>query len=204
MTMPASDLSPMLEAARAGCRESLGRVFQACRHYALGIARREIPADLLVKGSASDLVQEAFLEAVHGFDHFHGDSEAQFKAWLRIVLRRRIAKLFRRYRITLKRRMRLELPNESTGSGDMRGREVPADIATPSALVMEAEQTQALRRVLDRLPEDYRRVIHLRYEEERSFEEIGILLQRSANAARLLWLRAVEQVKHQLKAIDEQ
>jgi RNA polymerase sigma-70 factor, ECF subfamily len=202
MTIPASDLSPMLVAARTGCRESLGRVFQACRHYALGIARREIPADLLVKGSASDLVQEAFLEAVHGFDHFHGDSEAQFKAWLRIVLRRRIAKLFRRYRTTLKRRMHLEHSNESTRAGDARGREVPADVATPSAQVMEAEQAQALRRVVDRLPEDYRRVIHLRYEEERSFEEVGALMQRTANAARLLWLRAIDHVKHELKVSD--
>jgi RNA polymerase sigma-70 factor (ECF subfamily) len=201
MTTPAPDFSPLLAAARTGCRESLGRVFQGCLHYALGIAREEIPPDLLAKGSASDLVQEAFLEAVHGFDHFHGETEVQFKAWLRILLRRRIAKLFRRYRTTLKRRIRLERPSASSGvSGTSR--EVPDDIATPSAQVMEAEQAQALYRVLDRLPDDYRRVIRLRYEEERSFEEIGLLMQRTGNAARLLWLRAIDQVKQELKVTD--
>jgi RNA polymerase sigma-70 factor (ECF subfamily) len=177
-------------------------VFQGCRPYALGIARQEIPADLLVKGSASDLVQEAFLEAVHGFDHFHGDSEVQFKAWLRIVLRRCIAKLFRRYKTTEKRRVGLEQPCAPAGVDSTRCREVPADLPTPSAQVMEAEQTQALRRVVDRLPEDYQRVIRLRYEEERSFEEIGLLMQRTANAARLLWLRAIDRVKHELKVSD--
>src|SRR6516162_1909496 len=108
MTTPAVSVSQLLADARAGCRESLGQVFQRCRHYALGIARQEIPVDLLAKGSASDLVQETFLEAVHGFEHFQGDSEVQFKAWLRQLLRRRIAKLFRRYRSTLKRRISLE------------------------------------------------------------------------------------------------
>ena len=67
---------------------------------------------------------------------------------------------------------------------------------------MEAEQAQALYRVLDRLPDDYRRVIRLRYEEERSFEEIGLLMQRTGNAARLLWLRAIDQVKQELKVTD--
>jgi hypothetical protein len=49
MTTPASDFSPLLAAARGGCRESLGRVFEGCKHYVLGIARQEIPADLLAK-----------------------------------------------------------------------------------------------------------------------------------------------------------
>jgi len=199
MTTPASNFSPLLAADRGGCRDALGRVFQDCRQYALGIARQEIPADLLAKGSASDLVQEAFLEAVHGFEHFQGDSEVQFKAWLRILLRRRITKLFRRYRTTRKRRIGLERPAGAGGSGACQ---LPADVLTPSAQVMEAEEVQALRRLVDRLPEDYRRVIRLRYEEERSFEEIGLLMQRTANAARLLWLRAIEQVKHEFKVSD--
>jgi hypothetical protein len=36
-----------------------------------------------------------------------------------------------------------------------------------------------------------------------SFEEIGRQLQRTANAARLLWLRAIERVKHELRDSDE-
>jgi RNA polymerase sigma-70 factor (ECF subfamily) len=202
MTIPASDFSPLLAAARTGYRESLGRVFQECRQYALGIARQEIPADLLAKGSASDLVQEAFLEAVHGFEHFQGDSEVQFKAWLRILLRRRIAKLFRRFRTTRKRHIGLERPCVSTSMSRAGACEPPAEAATPSAQVSQAEQVQVLRGVVDRLRDDYRQVIRLRYEEERSFEEIGLLMQRTANAARLLWLRAIEHVKDELKVPD--
>jgi RNA polymerase sigma-70 factor (ECF subfamily) len=187
----------LLTAARAGCREALGRVFQDFRCYLLGIARQEIPPSLQGKGSASDLVQEAFLEAANCFEQFHGDSQSQLKAWLRQLLLRRIAKFDRRYLTTQKRRIGLEKPCELAGG--RRPPEVPAAVPSPSALVMEAEQSQALRQVLERLPEDYRQVIRLRYEEERSFKEIGDLMQRTPNAARLLWLRAIERVKQDLK-----
>ena len=45
-------------------------------------------------------------------------------------------------------------------------------------------------------------MIRLRYEEQRSFEEIGVLLDRTANASRLLWLRAVDALKLQLSMSD--
>jgi len=201
MTTSLSDYPQLLAAARSGCRESLGRVFQGCRRYVLGIARQEIPPDLLAKGSGSDVVQVAFLEAAHGFERFHGDSEVQFRAWLRLLLRRRISKLLRRYRTTLKRRVGLEKRCEPDVSR-MERHHVAADVPTPSAQVMQGEQAQALHLVLDRLPEDYRQVLRFRYEEQRSFEEIGMLMQRSANAARLLWLRAVDRVKQELKLSD--
>src|SRR5262249_6273605 len=47
---------------------------------------------------------------------------------------------------------------------------------------------------LGRLPEDYRRGITPRHEEQLSFEEIGRLLQRSPDAARELWARGLERV----------
>ena len=68
---------------------------------------------------------------------------------------------------------------------------------------MACEQAQRLRQALDRLPDDYRRVITLRYLEQCPFDEIGRQLRRTPNAARLLWLRAIEQVKHALGCADE-
>jgi DNA-directed RNA polymerase specialized sigma24 family protein len=38
----------------------------------------------------------------------------------------------------------------------------------------------------------------LRHEEQLSFEEIGQRMHRTANAARMLWLRAVEQLQNEL------
>jgi RNA polymerase sigma-70 factor (ECF subfamily) len=194
---------PWLTAARMGCRDALGRAFQACRRYLLRIAREELPPELQEKGSASDLVQEAFLEAAHDFPQFRGESEVQFRAWMRQVLRRRIAKFGRRYFTTKKRAVMLERSRDNGLSSFGRKQDVPADLPTPSAQIMEEERSQALQQALKQLPDDYRRVLQLRYQEERSFEEIGPLMQRTPNAARLLWLRAIERVKHELKVAYE-
>jgi RNA polymerase sigma-70 factor (ECF subfamily) len=67
-------------------------------------------------------------------------------------------------------------------------------ILTPSSKAIEREQAAALQRAIDQLPEDYRRVILLRFSEGKSFEEIGDGMKRSPDAVRKLWARAVERL----------
>jgi RNA polymerase sigma-70 factor (ECF subfamily) len=163
---------------------------QAYRHYLLEIAREEIDQALQAKGGASDLVQETFLEASCTFPRFKGESAVELRAWLRCLLLRRVIKHGRHYRNTHKRWVGCEQRLDSA--------EV-ADLQTPSQMVSSAEEMQRLNQALEQLPDDYRRVIHLRYREGHTFEEIGPLMGRTANAVRLLWLRAVERVKNELR-----
>jgi RNA polymerase sigma factor (sigma-70 family) len=60
---------------------------------------------------------------------------------------------------------------------------------------------RALQQALARLPADYRKVIELRFLEERSFEEIGRLTNRSPDAARKLWARAIERLGEDWKGM---
>ena len=62
----------------------------------LRIARREVPNALRGKASASDLVQQTFLEAVRDFAQFQGSTVAELRAWLRRILRNNLANLTRR------------------------------------------------------------------------------------------------------------
>jgi RNA polymerase sigma-70 factor (ECF subfamily) len=71
---------------------------------------------------------------------------------------------------------------------------------TPSGQAIAKEQAAALARALDRLPDDYRQVLRLRYEEGRPFEEIAALMGRSANAVGKLFARAVERVQQEVEA----
>src|SRR5262249_58319869 len=89
-----------LDEARAGSRAALGRVLEACRGYLMMIARQELDRDLQAKGSASDLVQETFLEAQRDFDRFSGTTEEELLAWLRRLLLNNIANFTRPYRDT--------------------------------------------------------------------------------------------------------
>ena|ERR1700722_210739 len=200
MTPPKGGVEQLLAAARAGSREALGEALQAYRAYLLLIAQQELDPELRAKGGASDLVQETFVDAQRLIDTFEGTTDGPWAAWLRELLLNNLADFVRRYRATEKRQVGREVAQPAGESGADRGVEAPGSSPTPSVTAMAAEQTAALERALDRLPEDYREVLILRYQGELSFEEIGGKLGRSANAARKLWLRALRKLEQELES----
>jgi RNA polymerase sigma-70 factor (ECF subfamily) len=197
---PAKDAAQYLPAARAGSREALGQALEICRGYLLRVANQGLDQDLRAKGGASDLVQETFLEAQRDFGQFQGSSEQELLAWLRLLLVHNVANFTRRYRGTDKRRVDREVGLDGTESAAGRRARLATDTPSPSGHAMAHEQAEKVRQALERLPEDYRRVIVLRNQERRSFEEIGPLMERSAEAARRLWSRAVERLQRELEA----
>ncbi len=108
-----------------------------------------------------------------------------------------MGELSRRYRDTQKRAVGREVSLAGDDSAHPSGLGVPDSQATPSSKAIENEQAETLHRALQRLPEDYRQVIVYRYLEDRSFEEIGRLMQRSAEAARKLWSRAMDELRQE-------
>ena len=196
MTPRADDLEQLLAAARAGSREAL----QAYRAYLLLIAQQELDPELRAKGGASDLVQETFLDAQRLLGMFEGTTDGPWAAWLRELLLNNLADFVRRYRATGKRRISREVGQPASDSAADLGHEAAAETPSPSVTAMAAEQTAALEGALDRLPDDYREVLLLRYQGDLSFEEIGRRLKRSANAARKLWLRALRKLEQELEA----
>ncbi len=198
MGEPVGDAAQWLAAARAGSREALGNVLQTFRAYLLLVADRELDPELRAKGGASDLVQETFLEAQRDFAQFQGLSVEALRAWLRRLLLNNVANFTRDFRQRAKREVGRELPLEGGGSSNERGAGLAADIPSPSGQAVAHEQAEALARAIERLPPDYRQVLALRHEQQLAFEEIGELMQRTANAARMLWLRAVERLKKEM------
>jgi RNA polymerase sigma-70 factor (ECF subfamily) len=199
VAQPARDAAEYLPAARAGSREALGQALEICRGYLLRVANQGLDEDLRAKGGASDLVQETFLEAQRDFGRFQGSSEEELLAWLRLLLLHNVANFTRRYRGTDKRRVDREVGLDGTESAAARRAGLAADTPSPSGEAITREQAERLRQALEHLPEDYGRVVRLRNQERRSFEEIGTLLGRSAEAARRLWSRAVERLQRELE-----
>jgi RNA polymerase sigma-70 factor (ECF subfamily) len=185
------DAEEWLRSARAGSAEALGRALEACRGYLLQIAQRELGTDLQAKCGASDLVQQTFLEANRDFAGFHGVTDAEWRAWLRKLLLNNLANFIRDYRQTAKRAVGREV-TLAGGNSSANGADPAGSLPSPSGEAMAQEQAEAVRRALERLPDDYRRVLLLRHEDDLTFEEIGRQMNRSADAARKLWARALE------------
>jgi RNA polymerase sigma-70 factor, ECF subfamily len=186
-----------LKEARDGDAEVLGRALESCRDYLLLIAAGGLDAELHAKGGASDVVQETLLGAYRDFARFHGHSRDELLAWLCKILQNNLAVFRRRYRGTKKRQLSLEVSVGDESDGAARAG-LACDVETPSIHAARHEQATALMVALDRIPEDYRRVV-LWYQYDRlTFEEIGRRLDRSAEAARKLWSRALVRLTKEL------
>jgi RNA polymerase sigma-70 factor (ECF subfamily) len=198
MTRPDHHTVQLIRQARAGSHEALGQLLDRCRRYLLRIAGEDLDPRLRAKGGASDLVQETFLEVQQDFGAFAGDSERELRAWLRHRLQFRLGKFIRSYRQTAKRAARREVPLDDCGSSSATGAIPAADQLSPSDCVLAEERDRLLEQAMTRLPEDYRRIIDLRYRQGLSFEQIGVVLERTPNSARKLWARAIDRLKRDL------
>jgi len=199
---PKREIGPFLPAARAGSRSALGQMLEASRHYLLWVARREMDPALQTKGGASDLVQETFLEAHRDFGRFQGETEADFLAWLRRLLLNNLYNFSRRYRETGKRSLEHEVSLNHAQGDESKPTELAAATDSPCEAAMDQELAAVVQAALERLPPDYRQVIALWQEEGRTFQDIGAQMQRSANAARMLWVRAIQHLQEELDALD--
>ena len=188
--------------ARGGCAQSLEDLYQRCHRYLLLIANQELQGDVLAKLGPSDVVQETLLKAQCHLARFEGDTEAEFRAWLRTILLNCVRDATRRFQAGSKRDLTRERELHAVLSerGDAHHL---ASLETPSKQVMAAEQAAALRAALSLLPDDYRQVVVLRNIERQSFAAIGQVMNRNADAARKLWLRAVDRLRELLGAPDE-
>lgn len=201
MTLLSGDTSAVrevergIEAARKGSAPALGRVLEICRNYLLLTANQELESEIQAKVAPSDVVQKTFLEACRDFEQFRGNTEAELLGWLGSILRHNLANVRRDFRQTGKRR----LDRERSLANAI---ESPNSQLTPGAALAAMEQREIVLRAMAQLPEHYHVVLQLRQQENCSFTEIGERTGKTAEAARKIWARAIEQLKEILKTTD--
>ena len=192
------DLAGRLNAARGGDLAALGELLEAFRPYLASIAERDVPTILRGKCDGADIVQDTLMGAHRGFSRFGGRDVAEFRAWLRGILKHVIVAYVRRYRGTYKRTVGRELSLDSYLDLCERADELVAPDETPHTRIVAKEEADALKAAIERLPLDQKVVILLRIRELLSFKEIGRRLSRTPEAARKLWCRAVDRLQRSL------
>jgi RNA polymerase sigma-70 factor, ECF subfamily len=187
--------------ARGGSLAALGQLLDACRDYLIGLAKQTISQPLQAKIAPSDLVQETSLDAHRDFANFCGDRQEELLAWLRRILLNNAASAGRRYQSAKKRELSREVPLDVC-IGEIGE---PADAAlSPRSLLAAIEEQDKVELAIARLPADQRNVILMRNRDHCTFSEIGVEMQRSADAARQLWVRAVVGLQKELRKADDQ
>jgi RNA polymerase sigma-70 factor (ECF subfamily) len=199
--MPQADPEPLLERARAGDREALGRLLQMYDGYLRLLARALIGRALRAQLDASDLVQETYLKAHREFDQFRGGGEPELVGWLRRILVRSLANQARHHRAEardLRRQESLEAALDRSSLAIQAALASPS-AASPSRLAGRREEAVLLAAALERLPADYREVFVLRTLEHLAIEEVAARMGRSVNAVRKLWTRAMLALRREME-----
>jgi RNA polymerase sigma-70 factor (ECF subfamily) len=197
-----TELVRLLLQAQQGSNAALGSVLEACRSYLLAVANEEFDSKLQSKAGASDLVQDTFCEACRDFDQFNGVTEEDLLVWLRGILRHNLDDFLRRYRRAAKRRFQSEVPIDGEGSQTGPAQSLISREPSPSSLVNRDDQARILERALTELPEEQRRIVLLRNRDGLKFHEIGKILDRSPDAARMSWYRAIQRLTSLLGCED--
>jgi RNA polymerase sigma-70 factor, ECF subfamily len=182
----------------------LGELLELYRNYLKLLARTQVDLHLRSRADASDLVQETFLDACRDFDQFRGVTEAELTAWLRKILIYNVAKFIQRQIVAKKRDARREVSlDRQVAAVTQSSAHFEAALAspgsTPSVQAVRRERSAIVADYLAQLPPAYREVIVLRNLEGLAFAEVARRMQRSPGAVRILWVRALDQLRKLLE-----
>jgi len=147
------------------------------------MAAAELPESLRTRLDASDVVQDTLVEIARDLPDFAGTSRPELEAWMLQILRHQLLD-----EVKFHGRQRRSLRREVQGADFSR---FASTVPTGSSLVRRREVRQQLGQLLEQLPEHYRTVILLRQQLDLTFAEIGERTGRTADAARMLWGRAI-------------
>jgi RNA polymerase sigma-70 factor (ECF subfamily) len=190
----------LLQAARTGDAQALGRLLELYRNYLHVLARLQVGRRLRAKADPSDLVQEAFLAAQRNFPEFRGNSETELVDWLRQILASKLVDLARRYLGTRRRDVRLErqLAQELDDSSRILGAGLLAPPSSPSERAVRREQAVLLADAIKSLPDDYGEVIILRHLEGLPLAQVAARMGRSMDSVKKLWVRGIARLRESL------
>jgi RNA polymerase sigma-70 factor (ECF subfamily) len=143
----------------------------------------------------SDVVQETVRKAHEKGDQFRGNTEAEWRGWLRAILRNE-----------LRQAVRANPPGEVSLDESSRHWEevLAADHSSPSERVLREEQLAQLADALGQLLEDERTAVELKHLHDCSVEFIGQHMGRTKDAVAGLLKRGMHKLRLLLNGPGEQ
>ena len=177
----------LVQRAQAGDQEAFAALVTAHQQFAYNLALRTLGDE----HEAEDIAQEAFVRAWLALPNFRGQS--QFRTWLyRIVTN-----------LCCNRLPRLRRELLALGDTEMLALPDDAPLSENPAASLEAEERRAfLHQQIEALPESYKLLITLRYQQEMSYEEIASVVSLPLGTVKTGLHRAKAQLRAALKVYE--
>ena len=171
-------IRPLVDRAKEGDAEAFGALYdrfqpEILRYLIVRTRNRDV---------SEDLAQQVFLKAWQAIPRYQHRG-APFRAWLYRMAHNQMVDHFRTSRPTT----------------DLEGVDLPED-PEAEARVLTAETNDLLRGALERLSEDHREVLVLRFLMEKSAREIGEIMDRKEVTIRGLQMRALQALRREIES----
>lgn len=196
-------LSQTLLAARRGERAEFERLMRSYTKFLHDLVIEGMGPRLRAVLEIEDVVQDVMLAVYRGIREADFPSDKAFRGWLRTLVRNRIIDLTRRHFGTLRHgtppasldETRVGANGQAVHTRDV----VAADQRTVSSIVSRREAVEALDRILQGVPPQYRDLIRMIQVERLSTREIAVRMGKTPGAVRAMLshaLGACRQVLH--------
>ena len=192
----------LLDDVRRGDQQALATLFSRHRERLRKMVEFRLDARLRGRVATSDVLQEAYIDALKRLPHFQADPDVPFFIWLRTVTVQRLIETHRQHLGAKARDAGREVhprynPGLEASAEVMAG--LIGDVTSPSQAAQRGEVMQRVRAALECLEPIDREVLALRHFEELSNHEVAALLGLQVSAASKRYVRALERLKDALE-----
>ncbi len=189
----------LLERLRDGEQPALALLYDRHRDKLRRMVQVRLDPKLAGRIAPSDVLQEAYIDALKRYPHYFEKADQPFFGWLRLVVGQRIADVHREHLVAKKRDARQEFafghPLGPRGSAACLASCVAGTLTSPSGAAARNEDVAALEIALGELDEVDREILLLRHFEELSNSETAQVLGLQAPAASKRYVRALARLK---------
>jgi len=181
------DTTWLVRSACTGDRRALDELMSRHRQRLLALIHIKMPAALVGRLEAQDIVQEASLEVARKIASFDPERGSSFYAWIAGIAKFKLREA-QRHAQAAKR-----------AGEEPYWEDRPADQTSLVGRVARREVGQSLRKTLESLPQDQAKAVELRFFEGLSVEETASRMRRSSAAIKALVARGLRSMGRRIQ-----
>ncbi len=198
-----AEVATLIARLRAGDRGALAELFDKHRDKLRRMVQLRLDHRLAGRISASDVLQEAYIDALKRIDHYFQKPDQPFFGWLRLVVGQRLADVHREH-MAQKRNagkdVTIDSPMPGTDSACLAAY-LLGHLTSPSHAAAKNEAFAQVEEALNQMDSMDREVLALRHFEELSNTETATILGIQPAAASKRYVRALAKLKQILETL---
>ena len=191
-------IEQLIQRAQDGEEDALNQLCAEYRPMLRLIAEHSIGSYMSRRTDPSDIVQLTTFEAVRAFSSFRGTSEGEFVAWVKQILKRRVANEIRHHRAARRDLQTEQSTEDATRSTSASWLHPVYPGNSPSQLMIVVEEVRELKAAMKHLPANQRAAVSMRHFEQMSLRDIAGAMQTTPGAVAGLVRRGLQALRDKM------